>query len=101
MNKVGIIILLIIILSFSCRKTETNNNTQNENEVEIPEFNESSNINFNAMEKIVKESDKLNIEVFFAIAVLSKRYILQYEETTSKMTEDEQQKFYEEKKNRK
>lgn len=99
MNKAGIIIFLIIILTFNCKKTETNNNTQNETEIEIPDFNESSNINFDAMEKILKESSTLNTEVFFAIAVLSKRYILQFENTTSDMTEEKQQKFYEEKKN--
>lgn len=50
------------------------------------------------MEEIIKKASKLNVEVFMAISILHKKYISQFVDQVKNLPEEEQKKFFEEKK---
>ena len=89
--------LIILILFFSqCSK----NNSKAKEEEENTGFEEttSNTIDFNAMKKLLDNSKELNIEVFFAISVLHKKYVSQFENQAVSLSEDQQREFYHQKK---
>jgi len=85
-----IVFFIIFIFIISCKK---DNKSVETNEPVILNEN-SSDIDFNSMENIVKNSSKLDIDVFFAISVLHKRYISQFVDQVKDKTEDEQKSFF-------
>lgn len=93
MKKV-IVFFIVFIFIFSCKKD--NKPVENNESVIISE--NSNNIDFNYMENLVKKSSKLDIDVFFAISVLHKRYISQFVEQVKDKSEDEQKTFFQSKK---
>lgn len=93
MKKVVLSIFLILIF-FTCKKATKD---RAEDIIKIPE-SQQQGIDFAYMENLVKKSNKLNVEVFFAISVLHKKYISDFIEETKSMPEDKQKDFFEQKK---
>lgn len=93
MKKI-IVFFIIFLIVFSCKKD--NKTVESTDPVIINE--NSTDIDFNHMENLVKNSSKLDIEIFFAISVLHKRYISQFIDQVKDKSEDEQKSFFLQKK---
>lgn len=94
------IIVLIIIFSSNCKKeisNEIHEDPQNE-KMEYTKNDSETTIDFVEMRKKIKNSDKINIEVFFAISVYHKYYISQYIEDVNHLSEEDQKIFFLQKK---
>ena len=93
-----IIPFLIIFSIFTCRK-ERSSPVEQEDAIAKPEIEQQdSPINFEVLEKMVAQSEQINVEVFFAISVLHRRYANQYLEHTEILSEEDKKVFYEKKK---
>ncbi len=92
-----IILVIFIIFFLQCPKNR-NKNQGNENQNINPEINDNKGIDFIGMKKIVDNSKKLDIDVFFAISVLHKQYTLQLVDTAKNLPEEEQKSFFDSKK---
>ena len=88
---------MLTFLLLQCRKTEMENK-DNKINIEYPETDAKPNIDFESMKKLVDESKTLDIDVFFAISVLHKNYISQFEEQVKDLSEEEQKDFFHKKK---
>lgn len=97
MKKI-LILFIILILFTQCGKKDSKK-TEEENEIneEIPDLKNQKNINFENMKNIIANSKNMDMDVFFAIAVLHKNHISQYVDQVEKLPEGEQQKFFDEK----
>ncbi len=88
-------VLIIIFAQCQCIKKPE---VKNENESNYMSNDNNTGIDFDAMKRKIDESKQMDIDVFFAISVLHKKYISQFAEETASMTEEEQKKFYNDKK---
>ena len=96
-----ILIFLIIFSLFACNKTKEKEineteyietyNFENEDEIQ------ASSIDFNKMQKIIENSSKMDVEVFFAISVLHRKYINAFEEQAQQLDEKMRNDFYSQK----
>ncbi len=84
--------IIIILFFFSCFKKENSNNIDQNNNTEFKE-----EIDFDKMKELINKSEKIDIEVFFAISILHKNFIDQFVEQVKEKTEEEQKIFFEEK----
>ena len=87
----------------SCEKR--NQNVPQQTEIietdENTDYNETTvqTIDFDKMTQIVENAKSLDVEVFFAISVLHRRYIKSLETEAATLSADQREKFYTEKKN--
>lgn len=89
MKKLVIFFLLVLIIT-GCKKEKegTQNEGANKTEVEKPK------IDFEEIKNKIDVSQSLDIEVFFAISVYHKYYISTFQKEAETKTEEEQKKFY-------
>ena len=99
MKRIIYLLLLILLVFSNCKKKSLTNNNDNENmNIEIPDTTEDGEINFDKMNNIIQKSDKLTVEVFFAISVLHKKFIMQFMSEVERLSEDDKKVFFLEKK---
>lgn len=100
-NNMKRILLFIIpvLLLLSCRKEQAVAPQTDEQIVEEykEELRGDTRIDFAQLEQTVKNSESINIEVFIAISVLHRYYSNRFVAETESMNEDEQVRFYQEK----
>ncbi len=97
MKKI-LVLFIILLLITQCGKKDSKK-TEEENVIneELPELDNQKSLDFDSMKIIITNSKNIDLDVFFAIAVLHKHHIEQYIEQVEKLPKDEQQKFFEEK----
>ena len=87
----------------SCEKKETKQTVEPEQIIQTEETEydggDIQSIDFDKMTQIVENAKSLDVEVFFAISVLHRRYIKSLESEASALSADQREKFYTEKKN--
>jgi hypothetical protein len=100
-GKTFIILLVLLLLLNQCIKLPKKNQNKNLNNSYNNEMNikKNSEIDMEKMKSIVADSNSMNIEVFAAMSVLHKNYSKQFEKDTVNLNEEEQKKFFEQKKN--
>ena len=89
--------LLIILNIVQCKKESGLNRPDREgskNTLDMMTEDSSSNIDFQSLENKISQSTVMDVEVFFAISVLHKRYISQFLDEVKDLSEDEQKKFF-------
>lgn len=99
MKKVLLFLMILFLLTYCGKKgnTDKKNNEENMN-VQSDRLNAKNEIDFDAMKKIIDNSDKLDMDVFFAISVLHKYNIDQHIGEVENLSKEEQQKYFEQKK---
>ncbi len=87
----------------SCEKKETKQAVEPEQIIQTDETEydggDIQSIDFDKMSQIVENAKTLDVEVFFAISVLHRRYIKSLEAEAAGLSADQREKFYTEKKN--
>lgn len=91
------IAILSIFLLFSCFKKDSLNNFDQASFSSIIEEDKEKEINLDKLREIIDKSDKIDIEVFFAISILHKSFIDQFIDKVSNRSEEEQKIFFKEK----
>ena len=99
MKKV-LFFLIILILTVQCEKKSNLDKKESEEDTTIQtnKLNAKSEIDFDAMKKIIDNSETLDMDVFFAISVLHKYNISRHVGEVENLSEEEQKKFFEDKK---
>ena len=99
MKKV-LLFIIIIFLTIHCGKkgNEAKKNSEENIKIQKNKLNAKTKIDFDSMKKIIDNSEKLDMDVFFAISVLHKYNITKYAEEVENLSKEEQQKFFEQKK---
>lgn len=98
------VIFIILFLLLSCKNKTVDNDEQNNTIIQKIDKSDEVNkiddgIDFLTMKEMVLNSKKIDVDIFFAISVLHKKYISDFVEETKDMTEEEQKSFFQEKKN--
>ena len=95
MKKVLLFLMILFLLTYCGKKgnTDKKNNEENMN-VQSDRLNAKNEIDFDAMKKIIDNSDKLDMDVFFAISVLHKYNIDQHIGEVENLSKEEQQKYF-------
>ena len=97
MKKI-IILTFLVLLIFSCKKESIQEKPPIEEEkdlnIDLGADDDETGINFVKMERIVENSRKMNIEVFFAISVLHKKYVLQFIDEYNDMDDQKKKIFF-------
>ena len=95
------VIFIMICSLFSCGKknpvkTEESITVDSYEDIALQEAEEKpSAIDFDKMQSIVDKSKSMDVEVFFAISVLHRKYILSFEDEAAKLPESQRAQFYE------
>lgn len=90
------IFLLVVLALFSqCNKES---NKKNVSEDVTTDIVNKEKIDFDAMKKIIDDSQSMDVEVFIAVSVYHKYYISKYDEETKGLTEEQQKEFFSNKK---
>jgi hypothetical protein len=99
MKKV-LFLLIILILFTQCGKKAKQDKESTEENVNVQQnkLNAKKEIDFDSMKKIIDNSEKMDMDVFFAISVLHKYNITKHAEEVENLAEEEQKKFFEQKK---
>ena len=89
-----------MILIVQCNKKNNLDKKESEEDTstQTSKLNAKSEIDFDAMKKIIDNSETLDMDVFFAISVLHKYHISQYVGEVENLSEEEQKKYFEQKK---
>ena len=91
------VILLLLIIHCGKNKTSNKNNENNTNNQTL-ESEDKNDIDFEGMKDRIKNSEKLDVDVFIAISVLHKYHISQYVDQVENLPKIQQQKYFEQKK---
>lgn len=99
-----IIVLMILLLTLiGCWKSEKaatgTEQPRETSSLKIPEADTTEKLDFKEMKKTIDESKKMTVEVFFAISVLHKKYVSQYNNQLKDLSEQEKKVFYHQKRN--
>lgn len=98
MKKLCILLIPALFFYGACKKETTRTEDKQIVESISAEYEVTSPLNFDELSKKVADSEKMTIEIFFAISALHKSHIAQYEEQLESMTEEQLKIFYAEKK---
>lgn len=98
-----VIVFLVIVSAFACNKKSSynerveNGSIDNYEEMALREDEEEkpTAIDFDKMQSIVDKSKSMDVDVFFAISVLHRKYILSFEDEANKLLESQRGDFYE------
>ena len=98
MKKIIILLIFSILFFPQCLKFSKKNGNANNNQ-DTSLMNKNGNgIDFEKLRSVVDNSNSIDLDVFVAISLLHKNYISQFTNETANMTEDQQKKYFEQKK---
>jgi hypothetical protein len=89
-------IIMILLFSQGLKFSKKNNNSKNDQNSDLLNKNNSS-IDFEKLKGIIENSNNIDIDVFVAISILHKNYIMQYKKDSDALPEDQQKKFFDQK----
>lgn len=97
MKKILVLFIILLFITQCGKKDSKKIEEENEINEELPNLDNQKSLNFEGMKSIIANSKNIDMNVFFAIAVLHKHHISQYIDQVERLPENEQQKFFEEK----
>lgn len=98
MKKIYVLILIALIFGAGCKKDTTSIEDEQIVDSISTESETTETLNFDHLKEKVKDSQKMTIDIFFAISALHKNHINKYESQLETMTEEQLKVFYAEKK---
>ena len=99
MKKVLLLFVILFLLTQCGKKTKKDNESTEENvNVQQNKLDAKKEIDFDSMKQIIDNSEKMDMDVFFAISVLHKYNITKHAGEVENLAEEEQKKFFEQKK---
>ncbi len=95
MKKTAFLLVIAALFMVQCvKKPETGK----QNESDYITHDKGDEIDFDEMKHEIDASRQMDMDIFFAISVLHKKFISGFSGQTASMTEDQQKAFYSEKK---